>query len=75
MRIHRLSAWCGALQKGNDIGIYLLLRYVLTTNTTVEEVKTKLPKILVNQSALGSYGGVARIQITVNDRSGNSLAV
>lgn len=40
----------------------------------VEEVKTKLPKILVNQSALGSYGGAARIHMMVNDRSGNSLA-
>ena len=59
MRIHRLSAWCGALLKGNDSSIYQLLAYVLTTNATVEEVKTKLPKILVNQSALGSYGGWA----------------
>ena len=40
----------------------------------MEELKTKLPKILVNQSALGSYGGAARIHMMVNDRSGNSLA-
>jgi len=59
MRIHRLSAWFGALLKGNDSSNYELLTYVLTTNATVEEVKTKLPKILVNQSALGSYGGWA----------------
>jgi choloylglycine hydrolase len=47
----------GAGQSSRSIASYQLLTYVLTTCATVEEVKTKLPKILVNQSALGSYGG------------------
>jgi len=65
----------GAGQSSRSIASYQLLTYVLTTCATVEEVKTKLPKILVNQSALGSYGGVVRIHMTVHDRSGKSLAV
>jgi choloylglycine hydrolase len=65
----------GAGQSSRSIASYQLLTYALSTCATVEEVKTKLLKILVNQSALSSYGGVARIHRTVNDRSGNSLAL
>jgi choloylglycine hydrolase len=65
----------GGLLNAPNSAIHLLLTHVLSTSATVEEVKTKLPKILVNQSALGSYRGVARIQMTASDRSGNSLAL
>lgn len=64
----------GVVQSSPSIASYKLLTYVPSTCPTVEEVKTKLPKILVNQSALSSYGGAARIHMMVNDHSGNSLA-
>jgi choloylglycine hydrolase len=65
----------GPAQSRRSIASYQLLTYVLTTCATVDEVRTTLPKILVNQSALGSYGGVVRIHMTVHDRNGKSLAV
>jgi len=65
----------GPAQSRRSIASYQLLTYVLTTCATVDEVRTTLPKILVNQSALGSYGGVVRIHMTVHDRNGKSLAI
>lgn len=59
----------------NSIAGYQMLMWALSNFATVEEVKTALPKIFVNGSALQGWNGTPKVHLTLHDMSGKSIVV
>ena len=59
----------------NSIASYQVVNYILSNFATVDEIKTGLPKIFVNNSKFANWNAIVKMHYTFHDTNGKSVVI